>query len=328
MAKNKFVNELSESLMNYYSSEEVNDIIKHVIINLSAYELKDKCTDIATIDTDSIMMLKKFLATKRVEGKSTKTIDRYYYIISRMLNELGIAVSDIDVYALRLYLANLESRGLKDATVDGIRSILSSFFGWLHREQFISANPTSNLVKIKCGKVIRKEFSKTEIELIRMHCKTKRDRAIVEFLLSTGCRVSELTHTNISDVDFDKLECKLLGKGNKERIVFISDVCALHLKSYLNERTDNYEALFVGRGTDRMSSGGIRRILKRIEESSDVNDIFPHRFRHTTATVLINNGMHIQDVALLLGHNNINTTMTYFHSDIRKVKHNFLTKYN
>ena len=161
---------------------------------------------------------------------------------------------------------------------------------------------------------------KVEIEKIKNSCGNKKDRAIVEFLLSTGCRVSELVGVDRSDINFQSQECKILGKGNKERIVFLNDVCLLHIKSYLDSRSDDLPALFIGKGSDRMTTGGIRFMLNNIAENAGVEDVHPHRFRRTVATYLIDRGMSIQDVAVILGHSNINTTMAYVYSNIENVK--------
>ena len=160
-----------------------------------------------------------------------------------------------------------------------------------------------------------------EIEKIKNSCGRERDRAIVEFLLSTGCRVSELVGVDKSDINFQSQECKILGKGNKERIVFLNDVCLLHIKNYMDSRSDNFPALFIGKGSDRMTTGGIRFMLNNIAEKAGVEDVHPHRFRRTVATYLIDRGMSIQDVAVILGHSNINTTMAYVYSDIENVKY-------
>ena len=118
----------------------------------------------------------------------------------------------------------------------------------MHDEGFLEKNPASNLGTIKCKKEIRKPYSKIELELLKNACPTLRDRAIIEFLLSTGCRIEEVMNLNISDIDFIKQECMVLGKGNKERVVFLNDVCAMHLKNYLDSREDSNEALFIGKG--------------------------------------------------------------------------------
>lgn len=323
-AKTKFIDDLTEKLVLNHPSELVNEIINIITVSLNDYDLNEKCTDIVVVDTESQVLLKKFLATKMVEGKSPKTIHRYDYLLTRMLKSLNMEVKDIDVFALRMYLAQLELNGMKAISVEGIRSVITSFFGWLHKEGFIETNPSANLGKVKCKKEIKKPFTKAEVEILKSNCDSLRDRAIIEFLLSTGCRVSEVCNVNINDINFEKQECKVLGKGNKERIVFINDVCKLHLKMYINSREDDHPALFIGKGTVRLEDGGIRCMFRKLSKKCGIENVHPHRFRRTVATSLINRGMQVQDVATVLGHNNINTTMTYIYSDIQDVK----TAYN
>lgn len=318
--KMDFIRDVSSDLIAEFCEDDLKKIIDTITIKLNEYKMSERCTALTVVDTESQKLVKKFLATKRIEGRSQKTIDRYSYVIKRMMEYLNMPIKDMDVYSLRLYLAEMEMNGSKDSTLNGIRWIMCSFFGWLHDEGFIEKNPTANLGKIKCKKEIRKPFSKVEIEKIKNICGNERDRAIVEFLLSTGCRVSELVGVDRSDINFQSQECKILGKGNKERIVFLNDVCLLHIKSYLDSRSDDLPALFIGKGSDRMTTGGIRFMLNNIAEKAGVEDVHPHRFRRTVATYLIDRGMSVQDLAVILGHSNINTTMAYVYSDIENVK--------
>ena len=174
---------------------------------------------------------------------------------------------------------------------------------------------------IKQQKVIRKPFSSVEIERLKQAAESCRDRAVIAFLLSTGCRISEVCALDVLDIDFHRRRVKVLGKGNKERVVYVDDVTVLYLNEYLRERCDAEPALFLGKGSSRMTPGGIRAMLKRLERRSGVENVHPHRFRRTLATNLINHGMPIQEVAAILGHDKIDTTMTYVYIDQTNVEH-------
>lgn len=313
--------DLIEKGFSMEQTKQISEIINAAVQN---YDISESCHDLAVVDTDSERMLKMFLATKKIEGCSDKTVSRYAYIIRRMTDYLGIPTKDITVNNLRLYLGTLEADGKKLTTIAGIRDIFSSYFTWLHNENMITSNPVVNLGKIKPEKKVKQPYSKVEMEKLRLGCKTKRDRAVLEFLNSTACRVGELVKVNIDDIDFQNHECRVLGKGNKERIVFLTDVCIYHLQEYLKERTDEHPALIIGKGTERMSEGGIRFMLKTVAQRAELNtNVHPHKFRRTTATALIDKGMSIQDVAAVLGHVNVNTTMTYIYSNKDKVKASF-----
>lgn len=318
--RDKILSDFTTAISQNVDSDFLRIATNKLTLILSDYDVQPKCTALATVDTESEMLLKKYIATKRLEGRSEKTVDRYLYILRRFMSESQISLTEVDVYALRLYLATLTQNGCSDNTVNGIRAVFSAFFGWLYDEGFIEKNPTANLGVIKCRKTIRLPYSKVELELIKASCPTVRDRAIVEFLLSTGCRIDEMTHLNISDVNFVSQEIKVLGKGNKERIVYLNDVASLHLKTYLASRSDDNEALFVGKGAIRLQNGGVRAMLKRIESQTGVENVHPHRFRRTLATSLIDKGMPIQEVVAILGHANINTTTTYIYTDSENVK--------
>ncbi len=307
-----------------FTPEQVKLISSVINDDMIDYEVTVACRELAVVDTDSERMLKMFLATKKIEGCSEKTVSRYAYVIRRLTDYLGIPTKDISVNALRLYLGTLEADGKSLSTIAGIRDIFSSYFTWLHNESMIPSNPITNLGKIKREKKVKQPYTKVEIEKLRLGCKSKRDRAVLEFLNSTACRVGELVKVDIEDIDFQNHECKVLGKGNKERIVFLTDVCIYHLQEYLKERKDNSPALITGKGTERMTEGGIRFALKTIAKRAELScNVHPHKFRRTTATALIDKGMSIQDVAAVLGHVNVNTTMTYIYSNKDKVKASF-----
>lgn len=120
-------------------------------------------------------------------------------------------------------------------------------------------------------------------------------------------------------VDYQKREVKVLGKGNKERIVYLNEPATVMVQEYINSRKDDHDGLFVGQNGN-LTPSGLRNILKLIEKRSGVENVHPHRFRRTLATKLIDRGMPIQEVAFLLGHSNINTTMTYVFVDKINVK--------
>jgi site-specific recombinase XerD len=142
-------------------------------------------------------------------------------------------------------------------------------------------------------------------------------------LLSTGCRISEICALNRNDIDIVNKEILVLGKGNKERTVFIDDVTAMLLQRYLEERKDDSEALFVGKGTSRLKPGGIRKILNAVATKAGVENTHPHRFRRTLATSLIDHGMPIQEVAAILGHEKLDTTMKYVYLNKTHVKNSY-----
>jgi len=200
------------------------------------------------------------------------------------------------------------------------RIVFRSFFGWLRRKKYIPENPEELLDQIRYDETIKKPYSDEEREQIRCSCQRERDLALVDFLYSTGCRVSEVVRLDISDIDLERRECTVIGKGNKERIVYLSEVAVMNLKEYIQSRNDAEEALFTGRGTLRIKKTGIETIIRKLGRCAGVDNAHPHRFRRTLATNLLDRGMNIQDVAAVLGHADLKTTQVYCYISQQNVK--------
>lgn len=302
---NRIANELGSEL----TVNQVNAAMSVLTLSMDKFDV----AYVGETKDNGAELLDAFLSTKKIEGKSPKTIDRYKYILTKLLNTVGVPIPSINVYHLRNYLTQRKTDGLSDNTIRGMRDIFCSFFGWLNREGLISRNPAGNLSPIKTQKKVRCPFAATDFERLKECCKTARDKALIAFLAATGCRISEVCRANRGDVDFINKRCTVLGKGNKERVVYLDDVAVMLLRRYLDSRDDEHEALFIGKGTARLTPGGARFALKSLAKKAGVENVHPHRFRRTLATNLIDRGMAIQEVAALLGHDKIDTTMTYVH---------------
>jgi len=266
-------------------------------------------------------LLDAYISALRVEGRSEKTIERYRYLIQRMMQAVRVRTRSVTVYHLRQYLASEKARGIADRTLEGTRQVFSAYFNWLYREGMIENNPTANLGAIKCQKKIKDIYTDVDLERLKFSCDSVRDRAIISFLASTGCRINEMTQLDRSDVDLVNLECTVLGKGNKERTVYLDAVTGMLIRDYLNQRTDALPALFVGKGTERIKPGGVRLMLKKLQGKARIEtNVHPHKFRRTLATNLIRHGMPIQEVAAILGHDKLDTTMQYVVLDKSEIK--------
>lgn len=306
--KKLFLAEIEQSLSGILTVMQTSSVMQTMAERLDRFEVE------ALADMDgvgSLDLLKVYIEAKTVQGLSSGTIDRYERLISRALRKIGVPIRKVTIYHLRSYLMAMKNRGIKDSTVNAEREVLCAFFSWLYRERLIEQDPTANLAPTKHPKVIRKPFSSVEVVQLKESCSNDRDKAIICFLLSTGCRVSEVCALNRDDVDFDSMSIKVYGKGSKERTVFIDDVTVMMLRRYLSQRKDDHKALFAGKGTERLTPIGMRYMLRKLGEKSGVENVHPHRFRRTLATSLIDHGMPIQEVAVILGHDKIDTTMTY-----------------
>lgn len=319
--RDKIINEVIGSIRDKLTDESIAVVQDVLVIELNKYELQERRTDVALVDDTPEKLLKKFIATKRIEGLAESTLRRYYETNLEMMRFLRKPLGEITTYDLRFYLSLRRQNGnVSNRTLDGMRRCYSSFFNWLTAEELISRNPCAALAQIKYRKTVKKPYSATEIERLREACTNARDLALVDFLYSTGCRVSEVSRLNIADIDFEKMECVVVGKGNKERIVYLSPVAAMHLQEYLQCRTDISDALFVGKGGKRLGKNGIEAALKRIGDAAGVENVHPHRYRRTLATNLLDRGMNIQDVATILGHADLKTTQIYCYISQSNVK--------
>lgn len=304
--------------------QEIVDVVQNVlVIELNQYEVQERCTDVTVVDTSAEGMLKKFIATKRVEGIAESTLARYGNENVKLIRFLQKPLYEVTTYDIRFYLSwkrENDNQKVSNRTLDGLRRCYSSFFGWLAAEGLIGKNPCAALKQIKYRKTVKMPYTAVEMEKLRKSCQNIRDLALVDFLYCTGCRVSEVARLNICDVNFDTMECVVVGKGNKERYVYLSDVAAMHLQEYLDSRSDCSEALFAGKGTERLHKNGIESVLKGIGKRAGVANVHPHRYRRTLATNLLDRGMNIQDVAEILGHADLKTTQIYCYISRSNVK--------
>lgn len=256
-------------------------------------------------------LLDCYVSAMKVECRSQKTIDRYVYVIGRMMEFVKVPTRRVSVYHLRNYLTHEKERGICEQTLEGYREIFSAYFNWLQRESLIDRNPCVNLGVIKVPKKEKKTYTDAELERLNWFCGNIRDRAILHFLRSTGCRISEITGLNRDQVNLELLECVVHGKGNKERTVYLDEVAGMILSEYLNGRIDDVPALFINKQHDRLNPGGVRAMLNKLAEKAGVDHVHPHKFRRTLATGLARHGMPIQEVAKVLGHEKLDTTMKY-----------------
>ena len=319
--REKLINDIIEELSAVYNAENLGIIRTATVKVLSNYEVAERSTAITLYDDRNERLLKRYAACMNVDGKSDKTIALYVARIKAFSEFVGINLEDVGTYDIRFYLASLKERGVSGRTMENYRSYISAFYQWLAREDIIPKNPCAKIPPIKYKDEIRLPFSETEIDALRIACKNERQRAIVELLLSSGVRVEELVKLDTDDVDLARLSVHVReGKGGKERVTYITEVCSLHLKKYLFARGESNQALFISlKKKERITTSGVRMILKEIGKAANVGNVHPHRFRRTFATNLAKRGMDIQTISRLMGHSNIQTTMAYVTMDDSKI---------
>ena len=263
---------------------------------------------------DNPKLLSLFISSKKVEGCSEKSLKYYTSTINHLFCEIKKNVVEISTNDLRFYLSNYqENKNSSKITIDNIRRIFSSFFGWLEDEDYILKSPVRRIHKVKTGTNIKETYSDEALELMRDNCTELRDLAMIDMLASTGMRVGEMVLLNREDIDFNERECVVFGKGDKERIVYFDARTKIHLQNYLNSRKDDNPALFVSLQFpyNRMNIGGIEVRLRQLGKRLGLNKVHPHKFRRTLATMAIDKGMPIEQLQQLLGHRRIDTTLQY-----------------
>lgn len=313
MGTDELLNDLMVELNGKVSDDQLEMICNEVRRCAQSYNISRVGTEIATIEGYP-KELEIFLVAKKIEGRSMGTLELYKTRLEDIFNVVGKQLRDITSNDLRLYLYNFQAqRGVSDRTLDGCRLVMSSFFKWCYEENYIDKNPCASIRPIHYDAKPRDPLNDLEMETLRRGCVTPRDFAVVETLYSTGCRCSELTNLDRTDVDFETREVKIFGKGKKYRSSFLSARGVLAVKEYLDSREDDNPWLFAGtkKPWNRLKNGGVEWIVTCIAKRSGVADVYPHRIRHTFATDALEAGMDVTDLQTLLGHSSVDTTLIY-----------------
>lgn len=304
------------AMVTHLTPEQLETLNNVLYINFHDVEVQEQQTELVTrgIDGDEAK-IRMFVASKKAVNRQNNTLQQYTREIRNMLAFLGKRLEDITGMDLRYYYGVMrEQRGIKMSTMQTRLHYLSSFWDFLTAEELVHNNPVKKVGLLKLEKTIKKPFSAEEMEALRTGCNTLRDRALVEFLYSTGVRVSELAALNVSDIEMGKQELIVYGKGSKERKTYLTDSAKFYLKRYLDERkARNQEPLFITLDYphNRLTVAGVQHMLRQLGQRSGVDNVHPHRFRRTIATDLLNRGMPIEQVKEFLGHEKLDTTMIY-----------------
>lgn len=306
----KIVNKLEILLGDVFDQALVRQAIEGVLYD---YLVEDKETSLAVIDDMSDMIL-MYLATRKTEGLANATLKGYGRTLGRFARVMRRNVADINTMDIRMYLANRSKENIKDTTLANDTDILRGFFNFLEDEEYINKSPMRKIKTIKVEKRLREALTKEQFEILRTGAKTLRQKALLELLYATGCRLEEVEQMKKQDIDWQRLQVKVIGKGNKERVVYMNATCQVHLRKYFLSRLDESDSVFV---TERnpikfVGRRAIQREIGKITEQSGLNiNVYPHLIRHTSATHWLNSGMDITVVQMILGHEDLGTTQIY-----------------
>lgn len=338
--RNKLETEIINTLFKYRNSIPFEDIKAQITIILSNYEIEARHTEIAIRDEDrNNMYIALFLASKAAGGRTEKTLHSYKTYLTKIFSVIGKNVEDVTADDIKLYLAKkLRMDKISKTSVDNERRALSTFYTWMLNNEHITSNPMNKVEVMKYAKPKKKAFTDMEVEKIRDACSSERETMIIETLLSTWCRVSELCNIRLDEIEGDKI--LVHGKGEKDRTVFLNAKAKMAIRKYMDKRKDTNPYLLpraamsgditaFTRGKKRSLSnrwyedpemvdqerecdkGTVESIVRALGKKAGVKNCHPHRFRRTGATFALKAGMPFMTVSKLLGHANIAVTQVY-----------------
>ena len=325
--RERLKNDLLTMLDQHVPVDTLRQLEPYIENILSNYEIEERKTEIIPYGSDIPETVQIYIVSKKISGLSEKSLYLYLIVLTDFFRTVRKKPEKVTANDIRIYLYQYQKiHGISNRTLDCKRTIICSYFNWMASEEYIIRNPAINIHPIKYERKHKRAMSQLDLERVRLACETKREKAIVEVLYSTGCRVTELERLNISDVNFETKEVMLFGKGGKHRTSYLNAKAEVALKDYLSSRTDDNPALFVydRKPYGRLKKSGIEFLIRKMMKrtSGVTTHVTPHIFRHTTATTAIDRGMNIVDVSKLLGHARVETTMEYITTNSDSVKNN------
>lgn len=311
----------------------MHDVLQELDAVSADYEIRRSCTDLITV-SGLPEIVKIYCAALAVENKALGTIDLYRRQLTHFFDVVRKPFNQVTTNDIRLYLYSDQQRaGHQKSTVENHRVIINAFFNWLVDEEYMERNPARRIEPIKVPRSGRQAVPPVDLEYLRRACRKPREKALVYFLYSTGCRISECAALTVDDIDFRDRSVRILhGKGDKARTTYFNAEAEVSLREYLSTRKHESPALFCGTRapyghvTTKSLEQEIARIRGRAGQLTVT--VTPHVLRHTFATTALNNGAPVQHVQQLLGHASLDTTMIYTHhqqDDIKASHRKFVT---
>lgn len=324
--KAELINTVLFSMIDELNKEQLADLKNTLQLALYNYDVsKIETTEVSVGSEDSTReLLEYFTVCKLSSGRSRKTIKQYILVAHQLCTftnkALNMITTDDVVYFLAKY-PYTKTPHVSGCTMDSKRRYLSSIFTLLKKHNKIAENPMELVEQIKYRSCIKKPLSQEEIDSIKEAVSNEnnnilrsRNTMIINLLLDTGCRVSELTNISIKDIDFQKNSIKILGKGNKERITLFSADTKEDIMRYLKMRDycKDDPLLMNSSGTNRLKSSGVQSMLKNLRKKCGVDRLHAHLFRTTMATDLVQkHKVSIDVVSKYLGHSGLDVIQRY-----------------
>lgn len=323
LLKNAFMVEIEEALP-MLNGEQISLIGSALDRAAYRFDVQEKQVELSTYVYTIPSLVKTYIVIKKTEGRSDQTLKNYARVLQAFFCWCRKQPEEVTANDIRIFLYEYQnSHRITERTLDKYREMICWFFHWAFNEEYIPRNPARSVKAIKHEVKERQALTQIELEYMRIACNTLREKAILEFLYSTGCRVSELIALKKSDVDWHSGSVHLFGKGKKHRTSFINAKAEVSLREYLKSRTDVSEYLFVSdrKPHGKLTKDAIEKIIREMAKRSNVGKtVTPHILRHTCATQAVNAGMPIEIVSEMLGHSSVNTTTIYAKTSHAKVQ--------
>lgn len=333
-----------------------DDLNAKLYLAMDPYEIQLRSTELVVADEETTeKYIKLFLVNKRVSGRTENTIRFYGLSLKMFFAECPKLPTEVTSDDIKRFFALKEIRdGNSRVYIKNLSRVLSSFYQWMQREEYITRNPFNKIDEIKLPKVKKSAFTEMQIELLRSNINANdlRLALMFEIMLSTWCRVSELAGIKISDFSEDRESVLIHGKGQKDRICYMNAKAKIVLVQYMSYRDDNNPYLFPSCkytatekqafssgtkglkreelcnwwhykeyiGDGHIDKSSIESKIRRLGRKADVDNTHPHRFRRTGATFALRRGMPIEQVSKLLGHESIETTQIYLDISDRELE--------
>lgn len=333
--RDELLNGLLLKLNSYVDEKDLRCVKNCIDSELRKYAISEISYELCEVfQNENAKILSLFKVSKKIEGISQNTLKKYEFDINKLflfLNDKNY--NNITTNDIRFFISEYQNSGEKkksNTTMDNMRKSLSSFFSWCYKEGYIKENPMLRISKIKHDTIKENIYTVEEMENMMFQVQNDiRNHCILYMLYATGCRVSELCNINIEDIDLEEKTLHIIhGKGNKERIVPLDGRSIFLLKKYLIWRDSlniNTNALFVCKRNphNRISKNGVEFVVSEISKKAGVHHAHPHRYRVTRITNLLQRGMNLEEVQVIAGHNDINTTANYNRSDMSSINAKF-----
>lgn len=317
-ARNIVINSVIRRMEPDLNNDQLKKLKVVLTLHLGNFRLEEEKNELVIYDeTSDIAAYKQYFVSMKLKNLSDGTIALRMRTLDKFMRWIRKPYADISTWDIKNYLAQRTMIDrLASSTLERERGTICLFFKWLYEEDYLIKDIGKSVEKIHVEKRLRRAFTPIEVELLRNACRKPKERAVIEMLLSTACRVSELVSIRMENYDSVRGEATVIGKGNKERIIYFNAKAKVAIDNYLKIIPHDTGPILCGlRGPGTtFTPNGVQKMIREIAKRANVSEAHPHKFRRTAATFAINRDENINNVRIFLGHEDIKTTQHYIDS--------------